>query len=119
LLLLAAAQAAALPASYLSCSLSCLRAYQHYWFFVNLQQALDRSLIGLALAAARPATEAGPQPASVSVRVKAFPWPATLEDLGAASAAAFFNLLLVYAFLAPTRWGPAAAPDGSCCRRCL
>lgn len=92
-----------MPSSLPNLQPPCHRAYQHYWFFVNLQQALDRSLIGLALAEARPATEAGPQPATVSVRVKAFPWPATLEDLGAASAAAFFNLLLVYAFLAPTR----------------
>ncbi|KAG2483446.1 hypothetical protein HYH03_017700 [Edaphochlamys debaryana] len=42
-------------------------------------------------------------PANVQVSYKAFPWPAVTEDLGAASAAVFFNLLLVYAFLAPTR----------------
>lgn len=35
--------------------------------------------------------------------VKPFPWPPRAEDLGAASAAAALNLLLVYAFLAPTR----------------
>ncbi|KXZ53111.1 hypothetical protein GPECTOR_7g1001 [Gonium pectorale] len=42
-------------------------------------------------------------PANVAVSYKAFPWPAVTEDLGAASAAIFFNLLLVYAFLPPTR----------------
>lgn len=42
-------------------------------------------------------------PASINIKIKPFPWPARQEDLGAASAAAFFNLLLVYAFMAPTR----------------
>ncbi|KAI8469139.1 MAG: hypothetical protein J3K34DRAFT_522412 [Monoraphidium minutum] len=42
-------------------------------------------------------------PAAVTVRFKPFPWPPRSEDLGAASAAAALNLLLVYAFLAPTR----------------
>ncbi len=37
------------------------------------------------------------------LQVRPFPWPAVKEDLGAASAAAFLNLLLVFAFLAPTR----------------
>jgi hypothetical protein len=45
----------------------------------------------------------GAYPAPLTVKVKPFPWPAKQEDLGAASAAAFFNLLLVYAFMAPTR----------------
>jgi hypothetical protein len=31
-----------------------------------------------------------------SLGFKPFPWPAVTEDLGAASAAAFFNLLLVW-----------------------
>ncbi|KAF8072728.1 Abca17 [Scenedesmus sp. PABB004] len=101
-----------------------LWAYRGYWFLANLQLAIDRSLLG-----GRQGN--GTFPASLSVRVKPFPcaarhtapaWPAAggalaahprrhparagpakLEDLGAASAAAFFNLLLVYAFLAPTR----------------
>lgn len=34
---------------------------------------------------------------------KPFPWPAVTVDLAAVAAAAAFNLLLVYAFLAPTR----------------
>lgn len=62
-----------------------------------------------APAAGGAATAAGGEPAApaapveVTVRVKPFPWPPRWEDLGAASAAAFLNLLLVYAFLAPTR----------------
>jgi hypothetical protein len=39
----------------------------------------------------------------LDITIKPFPWPSREEDLGAASAAAFLNLLLVYAFLAPTR----------------
>lgn len=35
--------------------------------------------------------------------VKPFPWPSRTLDLGATAAALFFNLLLVYAFLSPTR----------------
>ncbi len=35
--------------------------------------------------------------------MRPFPWPASVEELGAASAAAFLSLLLVFAFLAPTR----------------
>jgi hypothetical protein len=35
--------------------------------------------------------------------VKPFPWPSKQEDIGAASAAVLLNLLLVYAFMAPTR----------------
>ncbi len=34
-------------------------------------------------------------PVDVAVSYKAFPWPSVTEDLGAASAAVFFNLLLV------------------------
>lgn len=34
-------------------------------------------------------------PMDVAVSYKAFPWPSVTEDLGAASAAVFFNLLLV------------------------
>lgn len=70
--------------------------YRRYWAFVNLQLALDRAILGLH-------QNGADVPADVRVRVKPFPWPATVEDLGAASAAAFFNLLLVYAFMTPTR----------------
>jgi hypothetical protein len=54
---------------------------------------------------------AGVYPASINIKIKPFPWPARQEDLGAASAAAFFNLLLVYAFMAPTR---VSRGGGSC-----
>lgn len=42
-------------------------------------------------------------PPELRPSVKPFPWPASTLDLGATAAALFFNLLLVYAFLAPTR----------------
>jgi hypothetical protein len=72
------------------------REYRRYWFFVNLQLAIDRSLLG------------GQQsnssyPSNLEVKVKPFPWPSKEEDIGAASAAVLLNLLLVYAFMAPTR----------------
>jgi hypothetical protein len=72
------------------------REYREYWFFVNLQLSIDRALLGGQ-------QSTGAYPAPLTVKVKPFPWPAKQEDLGAASAAAFFNLLLVYAFMAPTR----------------
>jgi len=80
-----------------ACTHTTRREYQRYWFFVNLQLSVDRALLALATRA-DPAT-----PATITVRVKPFPWPPRSEDLGAASAAAALNLLLVYAFLAPTR----------------
>jgi len=43
-----------------------------------------------------------PDPAVIRISVRPFPWPSTTEDLGAAAAAAFLNLLLVFAFLSPT-----------------
>ena len=45
----------------------------------------------------------GHAPAPVDVSVKAFPWPSVKFDVGAIAAAAAFNLLLVFAFLTPTR----------------
>ena len=39
----------------------------------------------------------------VDVSVKPFPWPSVRFDVGAIAAAAAFNLLLVFAFLTPTR----------------
>lgn len=74
------------------------REYRKYWFFVNLQLSIDRALLGGQ-------QSAGAYPAPLRIKIKPFPWPARQEDLGAASAAAFFNLLLVYAFMAPTRVG--------------
>ncbi len=47
----------------------------------------------------------GEVPAEVNVSVKPFPWPSVRFDPGAIAAAAAFNLLLVFAFLTPTR-GP-------------
>ncbi|GAX84392.1 hypothetical protein CEUSTIGMA_g11814.t1 [Chlamydomonas eustigma] len=98
--------------------------YRDYWFFTNLQFAIDRSLLGLevtsiqndvhsfmgvqhqqpdALIGAMRSTLSSPSPLIFRLQVRPFPWPATVQDLGAASAAAFLNLLLVFAFLAPTR----------------
>ena len=45
----------------------------------------------------------GHAPAPVDVSVKPFPWPSVRFDVGAIAAAAAFNLLLVFAFLTPTR----------------
>jgi hypothetical protein len=72
------------------------REYRRYWFFLNLQLAIDRALLGGQQSNAS-------FPSSLDVKVKPFPWPAKQEDIGAASAAVLLNLLLVYAFMAPTR----------------
>jgi hypothetical protein len=64
-------------------------------------------LPSLPLAADHAAGAGGPAlPAplvALAPSVKPFPWPAVTLDLGATAAALFFNLLLVSAFLAPTR----------------
>ncbi len=73
--------------------------YRDYWFFANLQFALDRALLGMRSSVSNTSSS----PAVVHLLLRPFPWPATVEDLGAASAAAFLNLLLVFAFLPPTR----------------
>lgn len=138
-------------------------AYKEYWFFANLQQLLDETLLAEAAASRagcqqaggdsgpmcqqllgrRPAAEQSSLPASVlgrrrlqqagaasgqllgssmqgaqlgaagavpsdatqalAVRFKPFPWPAATLDLGAGTAGLAFNLLLVFAFLSPTR----------------
>jgi hypothetical protein len=61
-----------------------------------LQLAIDRALLGGQQSNAS-------LPSNLDVKVKPFPWPAKQEDIGAASAAVLLNLLLVYAFMAPTR----------------
>ena len=56
-----------------------------------------RAILGLA------ADPTGGGPALLEVAIKPFPWPASIFDPGAAAAALAFNLLLVFAFLVPTR----------------
>lgn len=43
------------------------------------------------------------RPAVFNVKFKPFPWPAFVIDYAAAAASLAFNLLLVFAFLVPTR----------------
>lgn len=71
--------------------------YKRYWFFANLQQLIDQAILARATGDA-PATRH-----PVDVKFKPFPWPAVTIDYGASAASIAFNLLLVYAFLAPTR----------------
>ena len=59
-----------------------------------MYDAQDRAVLGRA---------AGGPPPDIHASFKPFPWPAVEIDLGAGAAALAFNLLLVYAFLAPTR----------------
>jgi hypothetical protein len=80
----------------LSCNLLLAREYRCYWFFLNLQLAIDRALLGGQQSNAS-------FPSGLDVKIKPFPWPSKQEDIGAASAAVLLNLLLVYAFMAPTR----------------
>ena len=80
--------------------------YRDYWFFSNLQYAIDRAVIGMEMAdLARDVdrlTGVLPDPVVIQISIRPFPWPAATEDLGAAVAATFLNLLLVFAFLSPT-----------------
>lgn len=71
--------------------------YKRYWFFSNLQQLIDQAII------ARASGDAADVRHPVDVKFKPFPWPAVTIDYGASAASIAFNLLLVYAFLAPTR----------------
>ena len=50
--------------------------YAMYWFFANVQQLLERSLLGTAL-------DAGA--ADIEATFKPFPWPAVKIDLGGSS----------------------------------
>ena len=56
----------------------------------------------------------GEVPAEVAVSVKPFPWPSVKFDPGAIAAAAAFNLLLVFAFLTPTRGQHCTQPYIAC-----
>ena len=141
-------------------------AYKEYWFFANLQQLLDETVLAHAAASSAGCQQAGGdsepmcqqllglRPAAaqssmyaaasdlggrrlqkagaaggqllgssvrgahlgtagtvpidatqaLAVRFKPFPWPAATLDLGAGTAGLAFNLLLVFAFLSPTRY---------------
>lgn len=74
--------------------------YARYWFFSNLQTMVDVALVGEVTGNDARSLAGLPM---LAPSVKAFPWPAHTLDLGATAAALFFNLLLVYAFLSPTR----------------
>ncbi len=106
-----------------TCLLHLPREYRAYWFFINLQLSVDRALLGARQGQQWPpcmrqpppqhqlqqqqheqqgkqekqevGALAGLLPAILDIKLKPFPWPSKAEDLGAASAAAFFNLLLV------------------------
>jgi hypothetical protein len=107
-------------------SLACLQ----YWFFANLQTLMEQAMLadaadraantaagsshGSAGDAGQPAdlataAAATPPLLPLSLSLKPFPWPAVALDLGATAAALFFNMLLVFAFLQPTRSGESRA----------
>ncbi|KAL4853959.1 ATP-binding cassette sub-family A member 3 [Chlorella vulgaris] len=104
--------------------------YKQYWFFSNLQNLVEQAVLAHAAAAAATndtspllyntagpthggadvgpawlaaAAATSPPLLPLALSVKAFPWPALTLDLGATAAALFFNMLLVFAFLQPTR----------------
>ncbi len=55
----------------------------------------------------------------LELSVKPFPWPALTLDLGATAAALFFNMLLVFAFLQPTRAGEGSGRIRQLQRACM
>lgn len=69
----------------------------------------EQTVAGWAAAAAA----ASPPLLPLSLSVKGFPWPALTLDLGATAAALFFNMLLVFAFLQPTRAGAGVWAGGA------
>ena len=71
--------------------------YKRYWFFANVQQLIDQAILATA------SGDAADVRHPINVNFKPFPWPAVTIDYGASAASIAFNLLLVYAFLAPTR----------------
>jgi len=103
--------------------------YKSYWWFSNLQAAIDQSILNLVAKEREGGGRSGggrtnkqqldsnttttdiiikymnddPMPLKISLTIKPFPWPEFTIDLGATAAALFFNLLLVYSFLNPTR----------------
>jgi ABC-type multidrug transport system ATPase subunit len=101
--------------------------YRRQWFLLNLQQAVDRAVVGGAVAEAAAAAAASVSAAAAAARgsnndndaaanaaapllpyplrarVEPFPWPAKREDLAAAASGTLLRLLLALAFLAPCR----------------
>jgi ATP-binding cassette subfamily A (ABC1) protein 1/ATP-binding cassette subfamily A (ABC1) protein 3 len=77
--------------------------YRRQWFLLNLQHAVDRAVVGGAVADAANATTSPLLPYPLRARVEPFPWPAKREDLAAAASGTLLCLLLALAFLAPAR----------------
>jgi len=71
--------------------------YRKYWFFANLQQHLDRAIIGLASGTG--SSNGTHYPAEVTLALKAYPWPAKVINFAAFVSGGFFKLLMVLAFL--------------------
>ena len=74
----------------------------HFSGRLTADQMLSEECVGRAILGSLIGQSEG-QPARVDLSFKPFPWPAFTLDIGAASAALAFNLLLVFAFFVPTR----------------
>eukprot|EP00873_Tetraselmis_striata_P005020 jgi/Tetstr1/425284/TSEL_015736.t1 len=70
--------------------------YRQYWFFSNIQQFLNKAIIGKA-------SGNGTVPSDVTFGVKPYPWPAVLVNFAVFISGGFFKLLMVLAFLPQVR----------------
>ena len=81
------------------------KIYRDYWGFVNLESLLDRSMMGV-LRAERDGelSEGGTaQALPLTVSVQPFPWQEYTLDVGAIAASGFFDLLIIFAFIIPSK----------------
>ena len=73
--------------------------YRQYYFFVNLQVAIDRALMGIV--ASTPEVRQGgdyPHPFPIELDIKPFPWPKSCFDLAVGIGFWNFILLITIAF---------------------
>lgn len=87
--------------------------YKSYWWFANVQAVVEQAILNSHVSPlssnmrSRLGVDEMPL-LKVHLNFKPFPWPSFTLDLGATAAALFFNLLLVYSFLNPTRSSASA-----------
>jgi hypothetical protein len=69
--------------------------YKDYWAFVNMQSLMDRAMMGVL--------KGKGEGIDLELRVQPFPWQAYTLDVGAIAASGFFSLLIIFAFVIPTK----------------
>ena len=75
--------------------------YKEYFSFMNMQSILSRAGMGVLLAEKRRDDEV--HPLDLDVHVQPFPWRSYTLDQGALAAGAIFSILIVFAFISPSK----------------